>query len=403
MPVLTIFEPRCSGHRMQYVRWISREAIARGHEVRVATFEESLDHPNYLALERECGDRVRAEILPMHEKLRKEPPPGQANASYRIKRELRFHNLFSSSYRRLDERPDVVLLPYLDYCAQAVALLGSPFGHTPWAAISMRASFHHGLTGVEGPPFRLRRLKGALFYRLLRDARLQALFAIDELLVHHARQEKPALAKRLRFLPDPAEAPEATLPRGHARRRLGIPDDAVVLLVYGTLTRRKGIGALLAAAAGFPEDVHLLLAGRQYPDVEALLGSSRAAALREAGRLHELDGFLGDEDQSAAFRAADIGWLGYQGHHGMSGVLVQAAAAGLPVVACSEGLVGWLTREHGLGLAVPTDDAKEVAAAVTTLARDRELSSRFAENGRRFAAPHTPRNFAGTIADGLGL
>lgn len=396
MASLAIVEPHCSGHRMQYVRWVVREMIKGGYDLRLVTFPETLDHPLYSVMQDECLGGVQTLLLPKSGSLQRKDLRERPGISNLVIREFAYHRLFSNFFRQLpdEERPDFVFVPYLDYLAYAVALLGSPFGDSPWAGIVMRPSFHLEAMGIAGPRSRLHRPKRRLFLRLLRNRTLKRLFSIDEALIRYIGREHPEMAHQLRYLPDPAEL-NGTGSRESARKVLGIPDDVVVILVYGSLTHRKGIDSLMRAAMedDFPQEVHILLAGHQDQQVRELLQSSYAGALRRAGRLHEYDRFLSDEEEYSAFRAANIVWMGYRGHYLMSGVLVQAGIMGLPVVACSEGVIGWLTRERQLGLDVKVDGQKAVAKAVATLACSKEASLTYGANGNRFAAAHTPENF----------
>lgn len=406
MASLTILEPHCSGHRMQYVRWIAQEALSRGHRVNLVTLSSCLDHPLYLVMQRECGGRIRTTVFPHSEHLNSEAwLEGQGTVGL-VRREFIYYRLFSTYFRGLcnEERSDLIFVPYLDYCAHAVGLLGSPFGSAPWGGIVLRPSFHFAYVSVEGPVSKLHPFKKRLFFRMLGNKRLRRLFTIDETLVRYVDQNKPSLSGKLRFVPDPVQI-NGTQSRAQARQRLGISNDAVVLLVYGALSLRKGVDALLSAAqqSDFPSEVVILLAGRQDKEVRHLLASPQGAALRESGRLHELDRFLSDEEEYAVFGAADMVWLGYRGHYTMSGVLVQAGMMGLPLVACKEGLIGWLTHEHRLGLPIAIDDVRAVVGAIKRLARDRGLSKDFGKNGRKASVEHKVENFARRICDELHL
>jgi glycosyltransferase involved in cell wall biosynthesis len=396
---LLIVEPHWEGHHLRYLRWIAREAAARGYDVWLATSADTLEHTLYHTLLKECGGRIRVETLPADGT---KPPVRGAAGIARL--EFHYRSMFAGLYKRLskEERPDYVLVPYLDYCAYATALLGSPFGDTPWGGIIMRPTFHLSEADVGVSGSAAQRVKERLFFRLLRDRHLRALFTLDDLLVRHVRRKRQDLAARLRFLPEPAEL-EGSRSRDEARQMLGVPGDATVVLVYGHLDSSKGIDALLAATSEsqFPEGMHLLLAGHQNAEVKALLASPRAEELRRAGRLHELDRFLYGEDEYAVFRAADVAWVGYQGQYISSGVLIQAAMAGLPVISCEEGLIGWLTREHKLGFTVPISDARTVAEAVSRLTHEPELSAWFGENGERFATVHKVDNFTRSIGEEL--
>ncbi len=387
---------------MNYVRWFSRGAVDRGYKVWLATSVRCLEHPAYLALQAECEDRLRTVTLA--EDKAKSDARGVLDST---KMQIHYRRLFGECYRRLsrDERPDYVFIPYLDYCAYAMALFGSPFRSAPWGGLVITPTFHLRKNDIGEPDSLLQRIKEKAFLRLLRDRSLRAVFTFDETLIQHVRQSRrPELANRLRFLPEPAELRGPHSPES-ARRALGIPADAIVVLVYGVLDLSKGIDALLASTKDdqFPEGISILLVGPQDAEVRRLLASPQAKILRETRRLYEFDKFVHGEDEHAVFQAADLVWVGYRRQYISSGVLIQAAMAGLPVVACDEGLIGWLTRRHDLGIIVRVDDTRAVAGAISRLARNRELSARFGENGRRFSKVHDVAHFSRAVGEELML
>lgn len=359
-----------------------------------------LEHPLYVATVEECGKSLRTVVLPQ---IRRKPTV-QGTWSL-AKLEFSYYRMFRICHRRLSRsmQLDYVFVPYFDYCLYAAALLGSPFGDTSWGVIAMRLSVELVQAGKREENSWVQQLKRRLFFRFARgDRSLQVLFSRSETLVGYLQQKVPEVAKRLRFLPDPAEL-SGSHSRDSARRMLSIPNDAVLVLVYGVLDHRKGIDALVAGLQqqGSPEEVALLVAGRQEAEVKTLLSSEQARSLREAGRLYEMDGFLSNEDEHAAFQAADIVWIGYREHLGSSGVLVQAAAAGLPVVACNEGLIGWSTRQYGLGMTVDIEDTPAVARIISELAQDPRLRAKNGESGKRFFRSHSVERFGRTIREEL--
>jgi glycosyltransferase involved in cell wall biosynthesis len=391
---------------MQYVRWIAREALVRGHSVSLVTLANCLEHPSYLTLQQECEGQIRTKTLISRRNLSSEKWLQKSTTVGFAGREFLYRNLFATYFRALskDEYPDVFFIPYLDYCAYAVGLLGSPFGDVPWGGIVLRPAFHFDSVGVKGPNSQLHPLKQRLFFRTLSDKRLRRLFTIDESLVRFAGVKNQKLIDKLRFVPEPVQF-RGRHTRTEARRHLGISADVMVLLVYGELTTRKGVDALLNAARkpGFPAELEILLAGKQDERIKLLLRSSQARALREAGRLHELDGYITDEETHMVFRAADMVWLGYRGHYTASGVLIQAGMMGLPIVACDAGLIGWKTRKHKLGLTISIDDAGAVAGAISKLTRDHNLRNESGENGKKLSVTHSLENFARVACDGLSL
>lgn len=403
---LAIVEPHCAGHRLQYVRWIAREALAQGHDVQLITLTYCLKHPLYLVMQRECGGRIRTSILPDNGGLQSEKWLERQTTAGLVRREFAYHSLFSRYFRKLSvsERPDLVFVPYLDYCTNAVGLLGSPFGDIPWGGIVMRSAFHFESVGVQAPASRLHPIKKRLFFSALGDRYLRRMFTIDETLVEYVDRNKPELSNKLRFAPDPVHF-EGSQTREEARRKLSIPEDAVVLLVYGALSLRKGIDMLLNAAqqSGFPKEVLILLAGRQNKEVKNLLSSPQAQILRQEGQLREYDRFLSGEEEYMVFRAADIVWLGYRGHYTTSAVLVQAGMMGIPVISCDTGLIGWLTHKHKLGSIVSVDDARQVASAIAELMQSLKDSNEYGQNGKCFSARHRLESFTQRVISGIGL
>jgi hypothetical protein len=63
-------------------------------------------------------------------------------------------------------------------------------------------------------------------------------------------------------------------------------------------------------------------------------------------------------------------WLGYKGHYGMSGVLVQAYRFNKPVIATADGLIGWFCRDGELGPVVDELSGSAINAALDQLFPD---------------------------------
>lgn len=397
MPKVLIIEPLGSGHRLNYVEWLSRAFKARGYTIQIGTKAETLNSPQ---LQKLVSESPGFEVFAL--------PDGKPILPSRslvglVKHELYYYRLFRKFFRSVPgSRPDIVFIPYMDYAANAFALAGSPFGRTPWAGIILRPVFHLSRMGAVGPKSKLLAAKEMTFRRLLKNPTLQSLFTIDEMLFDYVAETYPvSSAKKLRYLRDPAEMKGATT-QAEARRALGLPKERRLLLVYGSLTLRKGIDSLIGASAldTFPKSLSICLAGKQDQAVADLLKTPAAERLLADGRLHLLNRFLTPDEEYLAFAASDIVWLGYREHFGMSGVLVQAGRMGLPVLACREGLVAWLTKKHKLGIAVSLDDEGQIMQALRELSKSGPGSDKYA-GGQIAFANHTPENFGRCILDAV--
>ena len=179
---------------------------------------------------------------------------------------------------------------------------------------------------------------------------------------------------------------EALPEQAQARRELGIPADARVIATLGRLHEQKGHGYLLAAAkqlvAQHPET--LLLVAGYGPLREQLENTTRALGIEKHVR------FLGYRtDVARILAAADIFALPSL-WEGMSNALLEAMAAGKPVVATEiDGNVEQVVSGE-TGLLVPPADAESLAAALTELCADPALAEAMGKRGRERVASVFP-------------
>ena len=350
---ILIIEAALSGHHSGYLERIASAYMEAGHTVTATVLQRDAAHPAIGRLKSRFSGTFS--VLPL------EDAKFDAALQSRLRelgRELSLRRLFGQAYRAAHKtKPvDYVFLPYMDYCLYALGLLGSPFGSTQWGGICMRPSFHYCHYGVIAPKPKMANIKRALFLRLLQSKTLKSVYTIDELLHRFVAERHTQWSHRLQYVPDPAEL-NGSHTYESARQVLGIPDGAVVILVYGAIDGRKGLDVLIAAMSSpeVPTTLHLLVAGRQSADIQLLMQSEQAGALMQQGRCHAINSFVDDAMEQMVFAATDIVWLGYRNHYTMSGVLAIAAIACKPVIASKEGLIGWYVQEHALGVVISTE------------------------------------------------
>jgi glycosyltransferase involved in cell wall biosynthesis len=162
----------------------------------------------------------------------------------------------------------------------------------------------------------------------------------------------------------------------HARTATPPP---VTLLSVGRLRAPKDFLTLVRAVARLePGSVRLRIAG-DGPDREALVAELARLGLDGAVEL------LGTRaDVAELLGAADVFVLSSDSE-GMPMSVLEAMAAGLPVVATAVGGVPELVREAETGVLVPPRDTEALAAALGALVADGELRERLGEAARRRA------------------
>lgn len=154
---------------------------------------------------------------------------------------------------------------------------------------------------------------------------------------------------------------------------LGLPSKAVVAICVARLDRQKGIDVLLKASVRVIESV---------PEFQLLLvgcGPEEASLQDLASRLgvSSHTRFLGlRDDVPALLRTADFFVLPSR-WEGMPNAVLEAMAAGLPVVATSAEGSGELVRDGQTGRAVPIDDISSLASGIIELATDRDKRRRW--------------------------
>jgi glycosyltransferase involved in cell wall biosynthesis len=183
-----------------------------------------------------------------------------------------------------------------------------------------------------------------------------------------------------------------------AARESRPPEKTPVVLYVGWLEPFKGIFTLAEAAARLKQQ------GRKFRLVYCGSGGAHEELARRCQEIGitdiaELRGWVVGEQKIAAYREADLLVLVSQ-REGMPNVVMEAMAAGLPVVATPVGGIPSLVESGHNGLLVPPDRPDELAAAIAQLL---DVSARAVEMGRaghqRIMANHNVENLWPRLAE----
>jgi glycosyltransferase involved in cell wall biosynthesis len=175
-------------------------------------------------------------------------------------------------------------------------------------------------------------------------------------------------ADRVSVLPNPAPELSGLPPRDELRARLGLNGRS--LAFAGRLTAQKSLGIALEAVAA-SEGVTLVIAG-DGDELDRLCRQARELAVEDRVR------FLGPQPRERVlelFRAADASILSSSWEN-FPHTVVEALAAGTPVIATAVGGVGEIVRDGENGLLVPAGDVDALARAVRRFFSEDELRDR---------------------------
>ncbi|MEF2074529.1 glycosyltransferase [Consotaella aegiceratis] len=201
-----------------------------------------------------------------------------------------------------------------------------------------------------------------LFYDIKQFSRCDLIVANSPELTEHAHGAGRSDA---RFIANFAE-----ISNEPAADRSAVP--GCLLFTSARLTEQKGLDTLIRALPSV--DATLWIAGSGDPTALRAL----AAEVGVADRVE----FLGwRNDVSALLKAADIFVLPSR-REGTSNALLEAAAAGKPIVTTSGASVSWFLQDRVNARVVPVDDVPALASAIGEVATDPTLAARLGEGAR---------------------
>lgn len=176
-----------------------------------------------------------------------------------------------------------------------------------------------------------------------------------------------------------------------------LQDGKINLLFLGRLEKRKGLKYLLSAYSKLKWDwpnLRLLVVGPGKPDAD----SYRIMSERNLQDV-VFTGPVSEEDKARYYKSADIYCSPATGRESFGIVLLEAMAAGRPVIASDiEGYSSVIT--HGKeGLLVPPKNDVELADAIAKLLNNHDLRMKLADNGRQRAEEFRWERVAANVID----
>ncbi|AFY76773.1 MAG: glycosyltransferase [Hydrococcus sp. C42_A2020_068] len=306
-------------------------------------------------------------------------------------------------------KADSCLLLYFDSFQAAIASGASL--PCSFSGIYFRPTFHYNTFAGYVPTWKNRlqhwREKYIILPRVMHHPRLRNLFCLDPFVIRF--MERFGSQVKTIHLPDPVQVYE--MPQQEKlkqfRTSLGIEPGRQAFLLFGALyDGRKGIRELLEAISTLSpslcQKLCLLLVGQIFLTDESPI-QKRIAEITQSLPVQIVvrDGFIPEREVQLYFQSADVILAPYQRHVGMSGTLVQAAAAQKPLLVSDYGLMGEIAHRWQLGLTVDSTVPSEIAKGITQflLQGTDKLGDR--AKMKAFAEQNSAENFASSILQHL--
>lgn len=220
----------------------------------------------------------------------------------------------------------------------------------------------------------------AAFVRTLHDATL--VLAVSEALLTEARRLSGLELPRAAVLPNGVELDRfggAEDTRARARAALGIPSSAFVVLCVAAAIARKGWRELFDAVRKIGDSQVVVLAASLGPDELDLEAEHRRRCPASTLVLRE---GLATPDLTPLYAAADVFCLPTYGE-GMSNALLEAMAAGMPVITTPVGGHPEVVTPDVEGFLVPPRSVEPLSECLTLLRDDAGIRVRMGAAARR--------------------
>ncbi|MGB2698389.1 MAG: glycosyltransferase family 4 protein [Candidatus Zixiibacteriota bacterium] len=167
------------------------------------------------------------------------------------------------------------------------------------------------------------------------------------------------------------------------KRKLGIPDDCLVVGMVGRLSPVKGHRYFIKAAdfvlRNFTGNVKFIIAGE-----DAQIKSYQLKQMTEQLKIRDKFSFTGKVDDIRKIVSLfDIGIVASTGSETICRVALEYMAMGKPVVGTNINAVPEVVKHKVNGLIVPSGDSKNLGEAILLLLRDEQLRKVFGKTSRK--------------------
>jgi glycosyltransferase involved in cell wall biosynthesis len=243
----------------------------------------------------------------------------------------------------------------------------------PWV-ITLTGTDYNTWCGVSAPPVPVRES----------FEQADALVVFHEAARETVRRCLPAAVGKIHVIAQGVTPPVIDCDVPLLRQRYGIRPEAVVFLMVAGIRPVKNLAAAFTAFSEVEkavETAELLLAGPVIDQSEAERIFSMGGRLQRFRYMGE----MAPAEVRELMAAADV-FLNTSLHEGMPGAVLEAMAAGLPVIASNTAGNRALVQDNENGLLFAPEDSRELISAAVRLSADRWLRSSLGDAGKKMAA-----------------
>lgn len=373
-----LIEPTFIGHHYTYLENIIEQANNYNIEIIVATQNSDNGKKILDNIKKKFSSPPQVFLIgKMHESTYSN------NFFSLLAHEIKVWNYYKNIYKHVSSIYGInhVFIPYIDDFTYSLSLFGSPFGKSSFSGISMRQQFHL-ISNKKFIKLFLLLIKKMLFFNLLKSKRLNYIYVIDPKLKEYLDKYYTSFSNKVKYFADPVKKINL-INKTTARHILSIPDDNVVILLFGYIDERKGVDKLIdwAVRNNNKTPLTIIIAGIQSEQIKNFFKLNK---LTDHLHIIQKDEFISEFDEGLCFSATDLVWVAYTDFYLMSSVLVKSAQAELTIIYYDIGLISYFAKKYGSN---PSSDLNFIKKS---LSFDNNLClSSFTNSNNQFVLEHT--------------
>ncbi len=382
-----------TGHSRIFTKFAVEHLAKIGFSVDLLTSADAMNSTGYpdFIKSLSSADKVFPRIAPYKRSVFKIYP---LSLWFRIRRALQ-ETCSTGSY-------DVIFLANVSSLYRAIGILGSLLNNkVPIVCMLVTSSFHLHVFGLKGKEAVRDKFNRWAFKNFLKNNSIKQVFTFDPYLKQFCLGRYPYDNKIIE-IDLPWTCSESfnmrsnccTISNQNIRSKFRI-------LVYGVISKRKGLETLLEAAK-YPElrgKIEIVIAGIQYIDAQKLISKFRYACPDCADMLTEINHFVSQAEESALLEDCDVVWVAYKDFYDTSGVLLNAYAYGKPVIGCAQGNIAADIIKHGTGLLIDNESITAARNAIKIMMDYPEILQLVGNRGLDVASARSPDAIFNMLAE----
>jgi glycosyltransferase involved in cell wall biosynthesis len=242
-----------------------------------------------------------------------------------------------------------------------------------------------------------------LFKKMLSSKNLIKVLVVDPLFKEYINQFNFKPANKLIFFNEPINLTGNTT-KEKARELLGIPKDSNVILIYGDISKRKGVIQIANSIRLLDQKYILLIAGTINNNLKDFFESDFIANLIEDRKIVISNGFKNEVEEFNYFISSDVISVAYESSFtSSSGVYYQACSIGKPVLVNKCGLLYWLVQKYNNGISINLNDTESIAKDIEKLFNDKSIYTHYSSQSKLIAKNHSPDQFINSILTAINF